>query len=364
MNMPARLIVSTLGFVAVVTNASAKDIRPASREQVSKSEARGAAKLKQELLTLETGRMPTLAQISGHMVVLKNIIHDNTLWKATLDPSAITRIIAYTTPLPGGQFHFSGGFEFQGGVILRAMDGSGKTARVQQLVMGTGPTKSMSLGSILGVQNVSTRTKSLEQLSTEVKDLLKYSKPINQNKVAADRFFLAFAEEATRFYFLQQLRTARIDLRSSTHDHDPMDAGRYTLFGENCVSSGMRNIGHALLGKREWTWVLDPKLSGLYRDISPEAEPLAYSASQLEERIEFYASAALAVDARLAPAQAAAKRNDLASEAFVNPVATARVPEVEAAYNAVADYRKGFGGKFFSLAYPPRARELVDFVTK
>jgi|GEM_PF-1239881 len=325
----------------------------ASRDKHRLEASRRAARsTKEMLLNLSADREPLMAsmQADGRGVRLDNILHEGVLWSVVVDPSELIKAYAYTVPLPGG-FHLSAGFFAEGGFTLREMDGDRK-AHVSGLVIGTGPTNSMSLGAILGAENISTRAKTYEQYLSDSPKLPNYAHEIDSTKISLPVFFMAYAEEAARLHFLQSLRIVLIDGREGARDPDPFDFGRYTLFNNNCVSSGARNLIIALKPKYH-SWVLEM----LKNDVSSLDGTMTMT--QLSEQIVYWAK----VDRSLGRILDELRSHADDPSVFDPPLDLERSANIKKALEAAVSFKRGLGGGTLNIAWPARAKVLLDFVT-
>jgi hypothetical protein len=301
--------------------------------------------MRELLLNLSPERMPVQALPgAGGRVMIENIFHEGSLWRAKFNPANLGRSVLFVVPLVANSFHLSAGFFPPDGVELLETSGN-RRLRVKGLIIGTGPTRAMSLPAIFGEENISTHAKSYEQYKSESPRLPEFQFELDEDKVSSATLFLAFAEEAARLYFLQSLRAVLIDGRPGAAEPDPFDFGRYTLFNDNCVASATRNISHALRPDvRQW----------LHNNLPEDVVKLdgAMNDAELRSRLELWSK----VQGKLEPLLNHLRKNP-ESGGYKLPA------DVEAALELAKDYKRGFGGGEFNVAFPPRAKRLVEFVT-
>lgn len=311
---------------------------------------------KKTMLTLSVERTPTYIEVGrkGQFTV-NNIIHNDALWKAQINIEQISAAWAYTLKLPLGMFHFSAGFELKEAVELRPMDKkiTGHD-RTKIIVLGTGPTISMSIGAMTGQHSISSRAMSIENFSDEADDINEIQKKINSEIIDVKKLFLAFAEEANRIYFMQQLRISLLDSRKNAMRRDPLRFNNYTVFSENCITSGMRNLSFALRPKYHGT-ILSNKI--LKNDIQNFSYVI--SNDKQVERITFFEKAFKELSLRL--------KNHLAN--IDNPAIFDTPLDLNDASPLVKEaYEKGkyfFDdmGKNNRMALPWRSKEFLRLVT-
>jgi hypothetical protein len=311
---------------------------------------------KKTMLTLSVERTPTYIEVGrkGQFTV-NNIIHNNALWKAHINIDQITAAWAYTLKLPLGMFHFSAGFELKEAVELRPMDKNlAGHDRTKMIVLGTGPTISMSVGAMTGQHSISSRAMSIENFSEEAENINEIQKKINSEIIDVKKLFLAFAEEANRIYFMQQLRISLLDSRKNAMVRDPLKFNNYTVFSENCITSGMRNLSFALRPKYHES-VLSNKI--LKNDI--KSFSYVVSNDKQIERIAFFEKALKELSFRL--------KNHLSS--IDNPAIFDTPLDLKNASDLVQEaYERGKYffedmGKNNRMALPWRSKEFLRLVT-
>jgi hypothetical protein len=359
-NQPTHfLLLAALGFFSEVMTPSAfaRLNLPEPSKRVEADRIQNIRDFKIALMTLPADRSPTLIEDMGQDdLLIRNIVDGNQLFQTRVRPSQITNIYIYNVPLPLGQFHFSAGFEFRQPLQLMAQDKSGKKISTRILVMGTGPTISMSMGAMVGTHNISMRTKSLEQLQRELPSMLQHQRTVNQNKVDPQRLLYAFAEEASRTYFLQQLRVSLIDLRPETSARDSFKIGRYTVLAENCVSSGVRNFSMALSPQYYEQILSHPTLK---KDISSFKGVM--SEQTMRRNLKLWFTAAKELDGRLA--RQLNQRNN--TELFAQPLDLSTASStLREAVEVAKEHAKGIGSTENRVALPTRARAFINFMVE
>jgi hypothetical protein len=338
---------------------NAKSFNLSSQEETSDNQRIiSIRKFKLTMLTLSPERVATLVHLEkdGDYTV-ENIVHDKRLWKAHIRTTDIISSWVYNSKLPFGLFHFSAGFEFQEPVLLEPMDGNlSDRFETKILVMGSGPTITMSVGAILGTQSITIRTYTIENFSSEVKDIGKITSKIDPEKINLKKFFLAFAEEANRTYFLQQLRISLLDSRKNIFRRDPLGESRYNILVENCISSGIRNLSTAL--KPEfYNFVLTNNI--LKKDISSFDNVL--TEEELKKRIKLFRQGAIELDEWLS--QRLEHKEDLIL--FDTPIDLMKSSKIiKDNYDLAKSYLKEAGGRDNQLALPWRSKGYIKFVTE
>ena len=120
-----------------------------------------------------------------------------------------------------------------------------------ELVMGSCPTITFGIETLLGKENISMRTSSIEEFEKVLDHPSKNQWPINPDVINLPKLLMTFFEESNRTYFMFDLRVAMLNANENTDrntvvDCDPIKLGRYNLLGENCISSAIRNISLAV----------------------------------------------------------------------------------------------------------------------
>jgi hypothetical protein len=181
------------------------------------------------------------AILAGGEVRLGNILHQNRLWSAIVDPAKIVAADVVNQPIAPGVFHFGAAFHFgETGLTLFSNDGT--TIVVKELVLGTGPEKAFSIDGTIGLQLLQMRASSMEAFEGTKPLNPKVRNRLDPRRIDIGLFFLAEIEETARLAALTAIRALRAEYPEKT---DNPEVQKYHFLGANCISSGIQNLTRA-----------------------------------------------------------------------------------------------------------------------
>lgn len=245
------------------------------------SSTANARSLKDRLMHLPGESQPAWASVGENArFLVHNIVHNKKLWTTSVSSAEISTIVAYTNPLPLGQFHMSLGIDFENTIKLE--NDNGETFEIKGLVLGTGPVIASGISPLLGKQNISTTVETKESFLGNNPKSVTHAHVVDPRKVSYEKLFLLNLEEATRLNFVHLMRISLLGT-GTLLGRDPVNLNRYTFFNANCVTTGIRNLSNAAIDEIQ-TWILNDRV--LKKDITGfEHVP---SNANLIKRIQYF----------------------------------------------------------------------------
>lgn len=282
--------------------------------------------------------------------IIENIAHENKSWKGRFRAKDIESTWALRQKMFLGQFHLSVGFKFKGVIDLQSMEPGDKSrSQTKMITMGTGPTFNNGMPTLMSFYSISMKTQSIEQVMATYPESAEKQQRLDSGKVDTRKLFTAFAEEANRTYFMQQLRLARLDGRIGNVVRDPMKLGRYRVFASNCITSVVRNLSMALYPEYQQMILDSEELKNNIRSFDNVMDQ-----DELVERIKTFEKGAKEVDRYLAA--------QLKENTIENPLMISSMNEVVGrSYILSEDYIDTFG-KDNKIIMPAKSNDFVDLV--